>query len=243
MTTERTRLLDKVRALLSKTMGAGCTEAEALSALAKARAMIDAYEISDEELQLTKEEKAVIRPDLTGKDKYGVRDWFDRAISEFTDTKCWSDSKGITTWCGLPSDVDFAQWLSAHLDTFVRGELANHLASEIIPPYRRRRMINGFVMGCGNRISARLRELIRKPADAALNAAIVSPPRHASRALVLANIKREAIKSVMLDAGIKLRSTTARRVSNVDSYAAGHAAGDRATFARPVGGGVAGRLK
>jgi len=39
--TEREKLLDKIRALLSKTTESGCTEGEYLAALAKARALMD----------------------------------------------------------------------------------------------------------------------------------------------------------------------------------------------------------
>lgn len=50
----RKRLLDKIRGLLSKTIANGCTEAEALAALAKARAMMEAYEVTAEDLKLAK---------------------------------------------------------------------------------------------------------------------------------------------------------------------------------------------
>ena len=108
MTTERTRLLDKVRALLAKTMDNGCTEAEALAALAKVRAMIDAYEISDDELALTKEEKAIIRPSAGDHDKYGVKLCFVIAVADFCDCQVWNNRNGGLTFCGLRSDVEFA---------------------------------------------------------------------------------------------------------------------------------------
>ena len=57
---DRTSIIEKIRALLSKTVDNGCTEAEMLAALDKAAAMRDAYDVSDEELQLTKEEKVAL---------------------------------------------------------------------------------------------------------------------------------------------------------------------------------------
>ena len=60
-TIDRNRLLDKIRALLSKTTENGCTEAEHLAALDKAYAMIDAYEVTPDDLRLTKTEAAVLR--------------------------------------------------------------------------------------------------------------------------------------------------------------------------------------
>jgi hypothetical protein len=56
---DRNSLLEKIRALMSKTTENGCTEAEALAALDKARALMDAYEVTDEDLQLSKAEAAV----------------------------------------------------------------------------------------------------------------------------------------------------------------------------------------
>jgi hypothetical protein len=57
---DRNSIIEKIKALLSKTTANGCTEAEMLAALGKAAAMRDAYDISDEELQVTKEEAAML---------------------------------------------------------------------------------------------------------------------------------------------------------------------------------------
>ena len=74
MTVERESLLSKIRALLAKTMEAGCTEEEAMAALAKAQAMIAAYEVTDAELKLTKEEKAILRSEPPGtKDPHQIK--------------------------------------------------------------------------------------------------------------------------------------------------------------------------
>jgi hypothetical protein len=43
MTIERETVLNKIRALLAKTLDNGCSEAEAVAALDKAQAMKDAY--------------------------------------------------------------------------------------------------------------------------------------------------------------------------------------------------------
>jgi Protein of unknown function (DUF2786) len=47
----RGNILDKVRALLNKTCANGCTKHEEHAALTKARAMMDAYEITEAELK------------------------------------------------------------------------------------------------------------------------------------------------------------------------------------------------
>ena len=60
---DRNSIINKVKALLSKTTENGATEAEMLSALDKASAMMDAYDITDEDVQLTKEEKVMMHAD------------------------------------------------------------------------------------------------------------------------------------------------------------------------------------
>jgi hypothetical protein len=182
-------------------------------------------------LALTKEEKAIIHPTGEHKDKYDIKWNFIGAVAKFCDCDVWHHSKNGFTFCGQRSDIDFAIWLADHLANFVRGELTNYLAKTIIPPYQRRRMINGFVIGCGTRISHRLEDLIAQSRDKQRQA-----PAGASRALVLAQTKQAAVIEAMKCAGIKLRSVGRRRATNADSFAAGRLAGDRATFARPLGG-------
>ena len=57
---DRNSIIDKIKALLAKTTENGCTEEEELAALAKARAWIDTLRDSDDELQLSREEKAIL---------------------------------------------------------------------------------------------------------------------------------------------------------------------------------------
>jgi Protein of unknown function (DUF2786) len=74
MTTQREGLLEKIRGLLAKTLENGCTESEAMAALDKARAMMDAYAVSESELSLTKDEKAILRREPPGtKDPHRIK--------------------------------------------------------------------------------------------------------------------------------------------------------------------------
>lgn len=73
MSNNRTNLLNKIRALLSKTVEAGCTEAEAMSALSMAQAMMDAYEVTEEDLVETKKESAVCETMKDMRDPHHIR--------------------------------------------------------------------------------------------------------------------------------------------------------------------------
>jgi hypothetical protein len=213
---------------LAKTVVNGCTEAEALTALAKARAMIDAYEIGDEELALTREEKALIREDIRD-DPHEIKRFLGQAVARFAGVEIWRQRDGYRSrtgrmiFCGLQSDVDLAEWLLNHLAGFVLYEL-------MAPRGQRRSIVNGFVLGCCGRISARLDALTRESRMREERRSATDTSPAFARALVLADIKREAIKGTMAAAGIRLTSTTTRRKSDPNARGAGAMAGDRATF-------------
>src|SRR5262249_45680526 len=150
----RDRLLNKIRGLLSKTQENGCTEAEAFASLDKARALMDAYEVTSEELRLTKEEADIIFK-AARNDEYGVRSWLGFPVSRFCDCRMMTNRSGDICFIGLRSDVQFADWLLDHLANFVRAELAAFLIGRTDEHHDRLRLIKSFVYGCTGKISGR----------------------------------------------------------------------------------------
>jgi Protein of unknown function (DUF2786) len=228
MTQPREDQLNKIRALMAKTVENGCTEEEALAALAKARAMMDVYEISDDELALTKEETAILRrepPD--SKDPHRIKNLLVQAVAPFCGCQAWRDRDRTLTFCGLRADVQFATWLLDTLTAFVEAELVEHLMSTLAEGRHRREVIRGFVTGCTGRITERLNELRQKS-----KAAVTTSN---AKALVVA--KDAAIKAKMEEEGIYLRKCggSTGAIDN-SSYQAGSTAGNRASFGRPVSG-------
>jgi hypothetical protein len=121
MTADRDDLIETIRNLMSKTVGAGCTEPEALAALDKARALMDAYEVTEEELELTKDEAAVFRKEPPGtRDPHNIKFYLCSATAKFCNCKAWRDQGGELVFCGLPSDVRLATWLLDTLQTMSR---------------------------------------------------------------------------------------------------------------------------
>ena len=120
---DRNSIIEKIKALLAKTTANGATEAEMLAALEKAAAMRDAYEISDEELQLTKEEQVALHaepPDAT--DPHKIKWQLGYAVGQFCNVQIYrSGGEGIFKCIGLPSDVQFAMWLLDTLADFTGG--------------------------------------------------------------------------------------------------------------------------
>jgi Protein of unknown function (DUF2786) len=230
MTIERDSVLNKIRALLAKTMENGCSEAEAMAALGKAQAMKDAYAVTEGELNLTKEEKAILRREPPGtKDPHRIKWFLTAAVSKFCNCRCWRERRakgGGLVFCGLPSDAQFATWLLDTLAAFVQAEIVNFLMEAEPSNEERPQAIRGFVLGCCDRISDRLMELCEQSATLAT-----------SNAKALVVVKDAAIKAKLDELGIHLCSSSGSCGAwDSSSYAAGKAAGDRASFGRPVSG-------
>jgi Protein of unknown function (DUF2786) len=229
MTANREQVVEKIKALMSKTVDRGCTEAEAMAALDKARAWMDAYEISEAELQLTKEETAVLRREPPNSlDHHNIKFHLMGAVADFCSCEAAQRRKRegkAVTFCGLPSDAELAIWLLDSLAVFVQAELANHLIATLPPRSERRKVITGFVKGCCERISDRLHALRDQSAAAAT-----------SNGRELVAIKSAAVDAKMKECGIRVSGLYLGGQADGGSRKAGAAAGDRASFGRPVSG-------
>lgn len=227
MTTNREKLLAKVKALLSKTTENGCTEAEAMSALNMAQAMMDAYEITEDELNDLKKEEAIVTETNTF-DPHNIRRSLAVWVSRFADVKVWRDGPRNShklKFCGTQADVEFATWLLDSLSEFVSHQLSWWLMVHQ-PNDNRKYHIASFVSGCTRRINERLEKLVDER----------HPKTDNSRALVV--IKRDLITKKLNELGIHLSKSSSRgKAVNMKAYEAGKRAGDGASFGRPVSQG------
>jgi Protein of unknown function (DUF2786) len=226
---DRNSIIEKIKALLAKTTANGATEAEMLSALDKASAMMDAYDISDDDVKIAKDEAAILHadpPDL--KDPHNIKWRLSYGVAEFCGVKIFRSRYATGLKCvGMPSDVQFAMWLLDSLADFVFAELYSHLIGCLAPKSERRIIIRSFTEACCQTITIRLLALVAR-----------SKAARTSNGRELVVVKDAAIKAFMKDHGIRLRTCSGYSPSTTDAAAeaAGRAAGDRATFGRPVTG-------
>lgn len=237
---DREKLLDTIRALLSKTREHGCTEAEELTALDKAKAMMDAYAVTDADLELSKEEGAILcneRADPS--DPHGIKWQLSGAVAEFCGVQIFRGGKhaknGLAkrqkdrgfVFVGARSDCDFAEFLLCdHLRDFVHAELYAHLLGCLAPGRERKTIMRNFVQGCTGRISDRLLAACKR-----------SEKARTSNGRELVVIQQAAIVAKMNEGDIRLHIAR-DRPGNFDeaAYEAGKLAGNRATFGRPING-------
>jgi Protein of unknown function (DUF2786) len=232
----RNSIIDKIKALLSKTTENGCTEEEALAALAKARAWIDTYEITDGELQLSREEKAILHDEseADARDPHRIKWYLCRGVSRYCNVRIYRTSSKVgLTFAGFKSDIDFATWLLDHLADFVHEVLCEFLIDCLAPDGKERKLeIRGFVIGCCERICDRMTAMCDQ-----------SKSERTANGNALVVIKDQAIRDLLKAEGICLRSSSSSANFSDAGRMAGQSAGDRASFGRPVSGaGAALRL-
>jgi len=218
MNDSRKKMLERVKAILAKTMDNGCTEGEAMAALAKARELMATYEIDEKELHQFEQEKVMLHK--TGfSDPYEIKRNLFKPVGDFTRCVGFNGVKlqwGIS-FCGLESDVIFATWLLDTLQRFVMRALRDYQKKRVLDKMPNSNYTStSFVVGCSARIIEKLKELT--PLDYAKNKHIA--------------IAELAKQGVVLYKGSKNNK-------EIDQNAAksGHNAGNHARFDRPVGQG------
>lgn len=218
----RNNILNKVRALLSKTLDNGCTENEATIALQMAEKLMQEHEIDADDLRLDDEKAIIEMSDM--RDPQNVRWKICYFISKFTDTYAFGNRKYIK-FAGLKSDVEFAMWLTEALTLFVQAQLKSYMWSngyQKLQGTSRNRVINSFVIGCCSRINTKLSQMVNERKVTTNSTALVV----AKTALI-----NEAIKD--LNIGEADNRGRKNKIYN-DIFQDGQKAGDNASFGRPV---------
>lgn len=212
----------RIRALLAKASDAGVTEHEALAFAAKARELMDRYQLDLTDLELREEGTARVQSPMRDPD---IGTILVNPISRYCDCKGWTASRrGHVEFFGLRSDADLASWLWIALRSFVEIETLNWSLAE----GGTRQDVLDFSHACARRIAERLRAA--KPA----------PSGARGQALLVVKNQLVTEEFAKLNLHLGQRSATATRPS--EAAAAGYATGARASFGRPIGHRVAGRL-
>ena len=121
----------------------------------------------------------------------------------------------------------FSSQCGCWIPDLVFNALYEHLIGCCAPPNERRIIMRSFTEACCGRITDRLLELVER-----------SKKARTSNGRELVVVKDAAIKAFMKEHDIRLRMTSCYSSSNINeaARAAGRAAGDRASFGRPVSG-------
>jgi hypothetical protein len=266
---DRKKLIERIRALLAKSIENGATEHEAFAAMQKARDLMDRYDIDEDALAGGGEE--ISQADTERKTgnrnrPYAIRDEIAFWIARYADCKVWCvPANNKITFLGHAADAMFATWLIEALEAFVNRQAVAYVfeMSSVQARGSKRRedrwtkdlfgeepaQTNGraktkdeidlaqrsFVKGAIDRINIRLKELVEERER--------SLKTSDGRSLVM--LKSTLVEAAFRELGIHLRENRGGsrfQQADADAYAAGIAAGNRASFGRPVGGSNETRL-
>lgn len=231
---EQKKIATRIKALMAKTAENGATEEEALSAMQKARELMDKYGLTKEQIELdaaTIDRHAIKRDNFK---TYVIKDHLLFQVARYCDCRGWFNRKEATiTFFGTEQDRQFGAWLIESLDQFVRNQTIQFMESKGFRngagPWD---IQKGFMVGCIARINHRLHLLCEERQREA---------RPNGRGTSLVIVKMNLVNAAFAGAGVKTRKGAKSKgmKGSTDAIAAGIAAGDRASFNRPVNAGAA----
>lgn len=231
----------KISALLSKTVENGCTEAEMLSAMTKARALMEQHGLTEDQLKVETDKMSIEQ--FQAKRKFGldIGMRLTNRLAKYCDVIAWftGGTKNPEYHVyGTKADKEFFAHLVAALGDYVDRAGTDYSKAQVrkaielgVKPSMAQSIeyYNSFTYGATVRINERLAEEIEKrKGDVKMSD---------GRGLVV--VKAEMVKAKLADEhGIHLGKGKAVNPGKLDanSYHAGRAAGDAAGFGRPLGG-------
>jgi hypothetical protein len=222
----------KIRALLNKTVAAGCTEEEAISAATLARKLMDEHRLSQSDIEIKAEPVEDDTIDRVIKQKIAYADYCMSGISRYCGVRMWYttgyDRVKRIKLLGLKPDIEMARWLYEMIDGAIRVE--RHAYAKTTGENDRttnRRLISSFAVGMASRINSRLTAM----------ATVLEPVAKTASGTALIVVKGALVEEAF--AKLNLRFSKARAghsVRKASAYLAGQAAGDRVNLNRPLAG-------
>jgi hypothetical protein len=234
----------RIRALATRTVERGCSEAEAMAAAAKVGELLEVYGLSMSEVEL-REETCVQRTMVFDDPRRQAMNWLFPALLRFTGCRGWTVGRADYVMFGLEPDVQMAEYLMHVVASALSWEESRYrqsadYARAKVPPQA---ALRSFRIGFADRLAARLDELgsHRRAAEQAAQAGAV---RTGASGTALVLLKERKIEDGFRALGVRLRTVTRSAVvRDRGAYGRGREAGGRVGLDRPVGAGpAAGRL-
>jgi len=157
-TANRSAAVNRIRALLSKTVENGCTEEEAMAAAEKAGQLMDKYGIEQSETEI-KAEKCESGIHGAHRARPHPSQWCAKAIADYCACIVYHKTgTGQIIFFGLPADVEVATYLMRVIEGAGDRGYAAFKATNWV---NNRRTRNDFMLAYTARVSARIREMLR----------------------------------------------------------------------------------
>lgn len=220
--TNRVAALNRIRALLAKTVANGCSESEALAAAAKAGELMDRYGLTYSELELKSER--CHQHEAT--DRQHHVELVANAIARFCHCRVWSN-EGRIQYFGLQIDVLIAGYMTDLCRSAMEVSFKTFLQSDQRPQGQNGRTLRKpFMVAMALRLSERIKAMATAREGTAITADGTS----------LTLVKNAVVDEQYRALGYQFTwSSAPRQYGNAAARAAGRAAGDRVKLIPGVG--------
>jgi hypothetical protein len=231
MNVDLNKIKSRILALSAKTIQNGCTEDEAMAAIAMVGKLLQQYNLSMDEVELRAEVCETLNIDTGSSHRGGV--YFAlSAIAAFTGCKVWTTRSRTLCYSffGQKSDLLMARYLYDVIVSAMVTETEKFKStSEYKNSYSKRGATASFGIGMGSRISTRLMKMKKD------NEAEIVTARSGNNALIV--MKSQIVTDAFRQLGMKLNKNYSNTsIGDFSAYSSGAAAGDRVNLSRPVNG-------
>lgn len=221
----RQNIINKIKALLSKTVDNGCTEAEALSAADKVGALMAEYDLTMSQVEYANE-TFVTGVVSTKSAVQGPLHNLITSIARFTDTKVWFSRTDVLRYSffGSENDVRVAEYMCSLLLVAIENEIKNFKKTDTYKAESKfiagKTLTTSFKGGMVNRLSKRLVEMKH---DNKFN-------KSNETGIVLYD-KTAIVESKFQELGMRLKTEKSRvTVKSSSAFASGVAAANRVSI-------------
>ncbi len=210
----RSAAMQRIRALMAKTVANGCTESEALAASAKAGELMDRYGLSFSDVEIKNERCQ--QHEAT--DRHHYVELVANAIARFCHCRAWTD-EGRIQYFGLQIDVIIAGYMTDLCRSAMEVSFKAYLKSDLKPTGQTGRTLRKpFMVAMGRRLSERIRAMATAREKTATTGDGTS----------LVCLKNAVVEEQYLALGFRfIWSQPSRERGNSAAQDAGRAAGDR----------------
>ena len=229
--TKRTKVIERVKALLAKTTENGCTEAEAIEAAKKVGQIMSEYNLAMSDIDMREEAKDCDTEYFdTGSSRNGPGVYICQGIDRFFGVKSWIQRTRIRgharvkyAYFGLPADVSGARHLTQVLFSAMEREAVAYLKKH----GGSRAAGASFRQAFAQRVSVRLIRLAIEREAAT---------RKSTTGTALVELKDQLVEQKYHDLSLRFTRRPYQPSGGGDVYAAaaGYAAGERASLSAGI---------
>lgn len=227
--TDRTTIIERIKALRAKANDAAASVDEAASAAAMAAKLLTKYEVSPQELREREESAGAAERFRQGKILHPVADYLAVSLASFTETRVYQEH-GELVFVGVDSDVEMAIYLTEMLVATAKRmwlDIANDLNVGFKELQHKRQ---SFFLGFTADIRIRLARIMEERLEQRKS----TMSSKGSSDLVV--VKDSIIQNKLDEMGIKLYKAKRRQTFHPDrdSYASGAKAASNVNLNRPM---------